>query len=249
MSKNYSQSPLPFQGQKRRFVKHFKTSLKSYNDKYIFIDLFGGSGLLSHTVKIVFPNAKVVYNDFDNFKQRLNTIESTNEIVAKLREMLRDYPRNKRITGKHRDKVVNLLKQAEESEYVDWITLSSSLKFSMNYGTCLKDFTNDTLYNKVRLSDYNADGYLQGVEVVRMDYKILFEQYKEYDNVVFLVDPPYLSTDSSTYGSDGYWKLQDYLDVLFVLVNQNYFYFTSDKSQIVELCDWISNVSTTASFC
>ncbi len=61
MNKNYSQSPLPFQGQKRRFVKHFKDSLRNYNDKYVFVDLFGGSGLLSHTVKTVFPNAKVVY--------------------------------------------------------------------------------------------------------------------------------------------------------------------------------------------
>ncbi len=79
-----------------------------------------------------------------------------------------------------------------------------------------------------------------------MDYKALFKEYKECKNVVFLVDPPYLSTDSSTYGSNGYWKLQDYLNVLFVLVNQNYFYFTSNKSQVVELCEWISTVSTTA---
>ncbi len=146
----------------------------------------------------------------------------------------------------HRAEVIDVLKQADSQGYVDYITLSSSLKFSMNYGTCLKDFTNDAMYNKVRLSDYTATGYLEGVEIVKMDYKALFEQYKELENVVFLVDPPYLSTDSSTYTSDGYWKLQDYLDVLFVLVNQNYFYFTSDKSQIVELCDWISSVSTTA---
>ncbi len=246
MSKNYNQAPLPFQGQKRRFVKHFKESLLNYNDSYLFVDLFGGSGLLSHTVKSVFPKAKVIYNDYDNFKQRLNAIENTNIIIAKLRELLKDYPRGKRITGTHRDKVLNLLKEADNKGYVDWITISSSIKFSMNYGVCLKDFTNDTLYNNIKLSDYNADGYLQDVEIVNKDYKSLFNQYKETNNVVFLVDPPYLSTDSSTYVSTGYWKLQDYLNVLFVLVNQNYFYFTSNKSQIVELCQWISTVSSTA---
>ncbi len=115
----------------------------------------------------------------------------------------------------------------------------------MNYGTCLKDFINDTLYNKVRLSDYNADDYLKGGEIVRMDYKTLFEKYKNYKNVVFLVDSPYLSTDSSTYNSRGYWKLQDYLDMLQVITEQNYFYFTSNKSQIVELCEWISSISIT----
>ena len=53
----------------------------------------------------------------------------------------------------------------------------------------------------------------------------------------FLVDPPYLSTDAGTYKS--YWKLRDYLDVLDVLNGTNYFYFTSNKSPIIELWDWI----------
>ena len=64
--------------------------------------------------------------------------------------------------------------------------------------------------------------------------------------MVFLVDPPYLSTDTATYASNGYWKLKDYLDVLQVIHDRDYFYFTSNKSQIVELCEWISTVSTTA---
>ncbi len=118
--KNYTQAPLPFQGQKRRFVKHLKKVLqKDYIDNYVFVDLFGGSGLLSHTVKTVYPNAKVIYNDFDNFKQRLNDIEITNKIIAKLRELLKNYPKGKRITGSCREKVLHLLKQAENKDYVD----------------------------------------------------------------------------------------------------------------------------------
>ncbi len=116
----------------------------------------------------------------------------------------------------------------------------------MNYATSLEGFVKDTLYNSVRQSDYDATGYLEGVEIVKMDYRKLFEMYKNTPSVVFLVDPPYLSTDTATYGSNGYWKLRDYLDVLQVIRNQNYFYFTSNKSQIVELCEWISSVSSTA---
>jgi hypothetical protein len=33
--------------------------------------------------------------------------------------------------------------------------------------------------------------------------------------------------------------MKDYLDVLTILQNLNYVYFTSDKSQIVELCEWL----------
>lgn len=63
--------------------------------------------------------------------------------------------------------------------------------------------------------------------------------YKDTPGVVYLVDPPYLSTDVGTYNMT--WGLSDYLDVLTVLNGHNFVYFTSDKSGIVELCEWIGN--------
>jgi len=55
---------------------------------------------------------------------------------------------------------------------------------------------------------------------------------------VFFIDPPYLSTDCSTYSS--YWRLANYLDVLQTLQGTNYFYFTSNKSSILELTEWMA---------
>ena len=46
----------------------------------------------------------------------------------------------------------------------------------------------------------------------RQDYKEVFKRYKDVPGVVFLVDPPYLSTEVGTYKM--YWRLADYLDVL-----------------------------------
>lgn len=244
--KNYSTAPLPFQGQKRRFVRSFLKAVENYPNNAVYIDLFGGSGLLSHNVKALHPSARVIYNDFDNYRERLATIPQTNKLLSECRTLLSDYPRGQRIMGEFKNKINKLLTKAAEDGFTDWITLSASLKFSMDYGTKLEDFTNTTLYSRVKMSDYNADGYLEGVEITCCDYKVLFERFKHCEDVVFLVDPPYLSTDSATYNSTEYWKLKDYLDVLKVLTNNNYFYFTSNKSQIVELCDWISSVSTVA---
>ena len=56
---------------------------------------------------------------------------------------------------------------------------------------------------------------------------------------VFLVDPPYLSTKVGTYKM--YWRLSDYLDVLKVLQGTKFVYFTSDKSSIIELCQWMGD--------
>ena len=54
---------------------------------------------------------------------------------------------------------------------------------------------------------------------------------------MFLIDPPYLATDNVSYKN--HWKLSDYLDVLKLLKGTKYVYFTSNKSQIIELCEWI----------
>lgn len=235
--KIFTTAPLPFMGQKRKFLKQFKPALKSYSPTATYVDLFGGSGLLSHTVKSIYPNAKVVYNDFDNYQERLKNINKTNQLIGDLRLILKEYPKDKRIEGIVRDQVIETIHTAEKAGYVDYITLSSSILFSMKYVLSFEKLDKETLYNCVRKSDYDATGYLDGLEVVSESYKDLFLKYKDVPNVVFLVDPPYLSTDAGTYKS--YWKLKDYLDVLQVLDGTKYFYFTSNKSSIIELCEWI----------
>lgn len=235
--KIFKSAPLPFMGQKRKFLKQFIPALQQYSPTATYVDLFGGSGLLSHTVKAHYPDAKVIYNDFDNYRLRLENVERTNCFLNDLRLILADYPKDKRIEGVVREKVINRLLQEEKSGYLDYITISSSLLFSMKYALSMEQFKKETLYNCVRQSNYNAAGYLEGIEVVSKCYKELFAMYKDCRNVVFLVDPPYLSTETCTY--TGYWKLKDYLDVLQVLDSTKYFYFTSNKSSIIELCEWI----------
>lgn len=44
--------------------------------------------------------------------------------------------------------------------------------------------------------------------------------------------------------SDMYWSMSDYLDVLKVLEGHSYVYFTSNKSSILELCEWIGSNKT-----
>jgi 16S rRNA G966 N2-methylase RsmD len=239
MTKKFTQAPIPFQGQKRRFMADFKTALKDFKNASMYVDLFGGSGLLSHWTKEMYPDATVIYNDYDNYHQRINNIERTNEILAQFREILKNEMEDKVIKKEAKEAILKIIKREEkEFGYVDYITISSNLLFSMKYSTNYADLSKQTMYNVVRKNDYEpATDYLSGVEIVRMDYRQLFDRWKHVRGVVFLVDPPYLSTDVSTYSN--YWKLSNYLDVLSVLKNTSYFYFTSNKSSIIELTDWM----------
>jgi hypothetical protein len=109
----------------------------------------------------------------------------------------------------------------------------------MNYAKSYAEFQNGSMYNRIRQDDYVTDGYLDGLEVVRMDYSELCVQFRDTPRALFVADPPYLSTDIDTYNSADYWKLKDYLNVLTALDGLNYVYFTSNKSQIVDLCEWL----------
>lgn len=219
------------------YIKDFKEVLKQFPDDAIYIDLFGGSGLLSHVTKREKPNATVIYNDFDNYRQRLDNIGRTNTLLAELRKMVKDYPRKEKLPPEIRAKILQRLEEEEKNGFVDYITLSSSMMFSMKYATDLEGLKKEAFYNTIRQSDYVCDGYLDGLEIESCDYKELVVKYRNIQNVVYLVDPPYLSTETGTYRM--YWKLSDYLDVLSILVGTSYIYFTSDKSNLLELCQWL----------
>lgn len=238
MEKIYLSAPLPFVGQKRMFANEYRNILKTVENASVFVDLFGGSGLLSHITKRERPDATVIYNDFDNYRCRLENVGRTNHILAELRELTKHVPRQKIIPGTVRKRIFSLLEQEEaEAGYVDYITLSSSLLFSMKYVLSLDGLVKETMYNNVRKTDYDCSGYLDGLEITSCDYRDLFNKYKDRKDVVFLVDPPYLSTEVGTYSM--YWRLPDYLDVLKVLNGHKFVYFTSNKSSIIELCEWL----------
>ncbi len=235
----YLSAPLPFVGQKRMFAKEYIKVLDGFKDKKVFVDLFGGSGLLSHITKHQHPDAAVIYNDFDNYRQRINNIPRTNKLLDDLRNIATGLPRNKMIKGDAREHVFDRIRQEEEQHgFVDYITVSSSIMFSMKYETSLAGLRTQTLYNNIRKTDYPVcSDYLDGLTITSYDYRTLFNMYKDVPNVVFLVDPPYLGTEVGTYKM--YWRLGDYLDVLNILKGHAFVYFTSNKSSIIELCDWM----------
>lgn len=239
MSRLYLSAPLPFVGQKRMFAKHFIEVIKQYPSGTVFVDLFGGSGLLSHITKHFHPDSRVIYNDFDTYRRRIANISRTNRLLDLIRPIADRFPRLKPITGDAREEIFALLGQELcEAGYVDFITLSASLLFAMKYKLSVEEMRKETIYNKIRKNRFNeAPDYLAGLEIVSCDYRALFEQYKDTHGVVFLVDPPYLSTDVATYSMS--WQLSDYLDVLSILAGHDFIYFTSEKSGIIELCRWI----------
>lgn len=240
MIKRFSSSPLPFRGSKRYYVRRFREVLAQTQDIDTVVDLFGGSGLLSRVVKDTLPNCRVIYNDFDHYDTRLANAANTNALLRSIAPLLVNVPDNKKVPTETKIKILELCAEEEKRHAVDYITLSGSLLFSGNWAQSYEELTKQTMYNRMAKTDYNVANYLSGLEVTHCDYRELFNAHKANKKALFLLDPPYLQTEHSAYKADTYWQLKDYLDVLTLLDDTKYVLFTSGKSQIIELCDWIN---------
>ncbi|KOE30132.1 hypothetical protein D17P3_0311685, partial [Aggregatibacter actinomycetemcomitans D17P-3] len=142
------QAPLPFVGQKRQFLKHFKAILNEQipgdGEGWTIIDTFGGSGLLAHTAKQLKPRARVIYNDFDGYAERIKHIDDINRLRRKIAALLSGVARQKRVTDKAiKTEIVKTIEAFDG--YVDLASLASWLLFSgQQVGSfdelCRKDF-------------------------------------------------------------------------------------------------------------
>ena len=238
--------PLSFIGNKHVFRQEYIDILKEkYDETYTFVDLFGGSGILSYYTKKTFPNATVIYNDYDNYMKRLENAEHTFEILEEIRAYVDKYkiPKLKTMSARKQGCISILEKHLKEDEYVDLLTISAYILYSGFAFQKLEDFKKQTLYNRMPKQFKQLDVIPEYVDVLNscvitsVDYKVLYEKYKNVDKVCFIIDPPYLSTNVQMY--TGEWSQKEYFDVIFLLEEPHYFYFTNDKSGILSFIEFL----------
>ena len=239
--KLFKQAPLPFIGQKRMFLKHFTHILdKNINDDgdgWTIIDVFGGSGLLAHTAKQLKPKARVIYNDFDGYAERLAHIPEINHLRQKISAILVDCPKGKRLANDKKLQIVEIIKTFDG--YKDPHILCSWLLFSGQQISTLEELYKKDFWHCIRQTDYPlADDYLEGVEIVQQSFHLLLPQFNNKPKVLLILDPPYLCTHQASYKQDGYFDLIDFL-TLIDLTKAPYIFFSSTKSEFVRFIDYL----------
>ena len=234
--KTYSRAPLPFLGSKNHFVKQYRELLKHATGIDTVVDLFGGSGILSRIAKDVLPNARVVYNDFDNYCARLEMIPTTNAIIGELRPLVDGMKLKWRIPPRIKEECLRVIGEYEREGRVDYITISASLLFGTHYALSYEEFKRECFYNKLGKTQYDASGYLDGLDVVRKDFRELIKYFGQSKNVLFVADPPYSKTIYRHYEGNA-WDERDDADLIRALHGRKYIFFTSNKTGIIEHID------------
>ena len=243
MTNNYlKQAPLSFVGQKRNFVKHYvkvlNENIPGDGEGWTIVDAFGGSGLLSHVSKRIKPKARVIYNDFDNYAERIANIESTERLRVKLLKCCEGVGKNDKLSVEVKSEVVDAIKM--HGDFVDWLSVSAWLKFAGSSAVYnVEDLASQNiLYNRIRQSPIVcALDYFDGVEKVKADFKSLLNEHKGNNKALFVLDPPYICTDQAKYTNEWYFDLIDFLD-LADIVRAPFVLFSSSKSEILKFIDW-----------
>ena len=240
MIAKFNRAPLPFQGQKRNFIKQFNELIKDEFMGYrngIFIDAFGGSGLLSHNIKQIYPNARVIYNDYDEYCERLAHIDETNEILRAISPIYKKYGKDRSIIPEDKDEITQILDDFKNKGfYIDWLTFSSVLFYGGSYAHNEAEFKKEKRFfsgANGSVLQYSAKGYLEGVEIARKDAMELIKEFDGQD-VVLILDPPYLQTNKAGYKC--FWGLRDFLRLI-RLVREPFIFFSSENSDILPYID------------
>ncbi len=234
----YNKPPLTFMGNKKNMLKHIKQVLQDMqgdgyiNDETIFLDVFGGSGLISHNIKQWYPKNRVIWNDYDNYQKRLDGISDTEILRAKIYEVFGINDSKEKATQAQKQEILNLIQDFEsKGHYVDYVSLSTYLLFSGNYVYSLESLSKCCLYNRVPKGTLCAKGYLQGVERVQQDFKALLDSYSHIQNKLLILDPPYLQTQVGNYKDC--FKLGQFFELI-QRVSKPYIFFGSENSDIIE---------------
>lgn len=239
--KIFKQAPLPFTGQKRYFIRSFcevlNDNIHGLGEEWTIVDVFGGSGLLSHHAKRLKPHARVIYNDFDNYAQRLKHIDDTNRLRRQLVEVLKDTPSRNKIDDKTHALILEIINNFDGFIDIDciqtWLLFSANLLKSLN-----QIYKEPVLYNRLRKSDYpDAKDYLTGVEVVSKSFDELLPEYVNNEKTLLVLDPPYLFSEQR-----GYRKAKDFGLVSFIklmeLIRPPFIMFSNYRSEILDYFDY-----------
>ncbi|HHE3721120.1 TPA: hypothetical protein ACPDTN_002230 [Pasteurella multocida] len=241
MAKQFKQAPLPFTGQKRMFLKYFKQvldeNIQGDGEDWTIIDVFGGSGLLSHTARCLKPEARVIYNDFDRYSERLNHITETNQLREILYQTVKEIiPKNKLISKRLKEEIINKIN--DFNGYKDVNCLSSWLLFSGQQVSSLDELFKQRFYNCIRKNDYVlAEGYLDGLEIVNESFHQLLPKFQNKEKVLMVLDPPYLCTRQESYKQATYFDLIDFLRLIH-LTKPPFIFFSSTKSEFIRFLEY-----------
>ena len=245
----YKRAPLPFRGNKTKWVKDLIKYFVNNHDKFedfVFIDVFGGSGIVSSLLAKLYPNNKVIYNDFDYYTKLLtkSNIDKLNELRMKIYNIAQNYEHKAKINDDDSNKIRYLIKRYYpifennnklKNIFAAWLMFNGTdFKFNSSFYNVLPKNN----YSYVDINDYLPDNVI----IEHLEYKDLINKYKPILNKSLLIlDPPYLGTSKEFYNKE--WDLKGTYNILKLCIKYKCLLFEANSSNVIRLIKTINDNS------
>lgn len=245
-------APLPFLGQKRNWIRYLplffqQNLLNNFNSNdYIFLDMFGGSGLLSHNLKLLMPTAEVVYNDYDYYtrffsEESLNVMKNLHsDLINIAGDQIRINGAVQKIPVDKGEKIVKVINDYVDKykDLINFRQLGAWVLFSAKAFEKAVDFHPNHLYNRIpKQFPVISNDYFKGLTIEHLDFRELYQKYSTRNKKLFLIcDPPYIATDSGNYRD--WFILTDFLELMDICEKETFIMFSSDKSEFKHFVDY-----------
>ena len=183
----------------------------------IAIDPFGGSGMISRAIKDSGMARRVVYGDFDGYADRVRYIQSPEGAARhkRVRSILENIKEKQAIPANLMPQIAAEFKHATNAELDVWLPY---LSFS-GRESAVRDLTALKRYNCTTINWPNANGWLDGLEIVsHTDARQIIASYLPFpQRTLVVLDPPYPGTHGASY-RDSSWAIGNYVDIINTLL-------------------------------
>lgn len=261
-------SSVPFIGSKWKYRNKLNDLFKNndkidLNDKYIFVDVFGGSGALTIIFKTIFKNDNNIYifNDYDEIITDKDdkfiideNIKKANEIMKEIKKYV-NVQTNKTFEDNDQIIIKDILKKhiTDLNNIMIRRLISSNIMFNSRM-LDIENIDKMSFYNRLNKTEFkNYEYNFKDVQIIHKDFKELLnkkyidELINKYnikkENIILLLDPPYLNFDMKTSYKMNFWTLKDYLKIIgsFYKYDVKLLMFEHPDNKLFDIFDFIEN--------
>lgn len=261
-------SSVPFIGSKWKYRNKLNDLFKNndkidLNDKYIFVDVFGGSGALTIIFKTIFKNDNNIYifNDYDEIITDKDNKFIIDENIKKANEIMKEIKKYVNVqtnkTFENNDQIIikDILKKHinDLNDIMIRRLISSNVMFNSRM-LDIENIDKMSFYNRLNKTEFkNYEYNFKNVQIIHKDFKELLnkkyidELINKYnikkENIILLLDPPYLNFDMKTSYKMNFWTLKDYLKIIgsFYKYDVKLLMFEHPDNKIFDIFDFIEN--------
>ena len=213
--------PIRFSGNKKLWQDFIESQALKLPENARVIDAFGGSGIISYYITKIRPDLTVVWNDFDNYLNRVDHIEDLEQIRQDLKQIAgerthgvlrKDNGLDKpKLTNKKKQKIIDYLNnRLKNNMYIDDNVVSTWITYGFSGRDKIEDMTQETLMvNNIPADSFNierAKEYADTLRPLKTKFNITnlnnskrLQAYLQDKNTFWILDPPYRETDTSDY--------------------------------------------------